>query len=98
MTGLTQFVRGCVSGVTLLVCMSLRLVPSPHVITGIVCCALPAVAQEEARQSYSLPRGDAATTLRQFAGASGRQIIFMMDKVRGEQTNAIAGEFSPREA
>ena len=78
--------------------MSLRFVSSPHVITGIVCCALPAVAQEEARQNYSLPRGDAATTLRQFAGASGRQIIFMMDKVRGEQTNAIAGEFSPREA
>lgn len=37
-------------------------------------------------------------TLRQFAALCGRQIFFLMDKVRGEQTNAISGEFSPREA
>ena len=57
-----------------------------------------AQAQSEAKRSYDLPRGDAASTLTRFAEVSGRQIIFMMEKVRGEQTNAIKGDFSPREA
>jgi hypothetical protein len=52
----------------------------------------------EQKRSYNLPSGDAAVTLNQFAGASGQQIIFMMDKVKGERTNAVAGEYSAREA
>jgi iron complex outermembrane receptor protein len=52
----------------------------------------------ESKRSYNLPSGDAATTLNQFAGASGQQIIFMMDKVKGERTNAIAGDYAARDA
>ncbi len=50
------------------------------------------------RRTYNLPRGDASTTLRQFAGLLGRQVLFLSDKVRGEQTNALAGDYTPREA
>ena len=55
-------------------------------------------ATAEAKRSFDLPRGDAATTLRQFAAASGRSLVFVTDKVRGETTNAVRGEFTPREA
>ncbi len=99
--GLTHFVRGCVTGVTLLLCMSSRLANSPQLVAGAFCCAISAVSAAEPaepKRTFNLPRGDAATTLSEFGGASGRTIIFMMDKVRGEQTNAIAGEYSPREA
>ena len=55
-------------------------------------------AAVEQKRSYNLPSGDAATTLNQFAGASGQQIIFMMEKVKGERTNAIAGDYAARDA
>ncbi len=55
-------------------------------------------ATVEAKRSFDLPRGDAATTLRQFAAASGRSLVFVTDKVRGETTNALRGEYTPREA
>src|SRR5690349_17361723 len=100
-SGLTHFVRGCVSAVLLLLRMSPRLASSPHLVATVLCCAVSAVEAgeaTEARRNYNLPRGDAASTLSQFAGASGWQIIFMMDKVRGEQTNAVAGAFLPHEA
>jgi len=80
--------------------MSRSLVQSPH-LAGLLCCTMVAAAaaeQAEAKRTYNLPRGDAATMLGQFAKASGRQIIFAMEKVRGEQTGAISGEFSAREA
>jgi outer membrane receptor protein involved in Fe transport len=99
--GLTHFLRGCVGGVILLLAMSFRLTTVPRLVAGAVCCAMSTAAASEktdAKRVYNLPRGDAATTLSQFAGASGRQIVFMMDKVRGEQTNAVVGEFAPREA
>ena len=98
---LSHFVRGCVVGVTLLSSMSFRLATTSQLIAGAFCCAASAVAageSAEAKRTFNLPRGDAGTTLSQFASASRRQIFFMMDKVRGQQTNAVAGEFSPREA
>jgi outer membrane receptor protein involved in Fe transport len=55
-------------------------------------------AAVEQKRSYNLPSGDAASTLNQFAGASGQQIIFMMDKVKGERTNAVAGDYAARDA
>ena len=55
-------------------------------------------ATADAKQSYDLPRGDAATTLRQFAATAGRSLVFVTDKVRGETTNPVRGEFTPREA
>lgn len=65
------------------------------------CCVLGNAMGEEARErkrSYNLPRGDASTTLNQFAAASERHIIFMVAKVRGVQTNAVVGEYLPAEA
>ena len=55
-------------------------------------------ATVDAKRSFDLPRGDAATTLRQFAAAAGRSLVFVSDKVRGETTNAVRGEFTPRDA
>jgi iron complex outermembrane receptor protein len=55
-------------------------------------------ATAEAKRAFDLPRGDAATTLRQFAAASGRSLVFVTDKVRGESTNAVRGQFTPRDA
>lgn len=66
-----------------------------------LCCGLvaaPARETREQKRGYNLPRGDASTTLNQFAAASERHIIFMVAKVRGVQTNAIAGNFFPAEA
>src|SRR5689334_5017119 len=67
---------------------------------AVFCCALGTAQGAEAgvqRRSYNLPRGDASITLNQFAAASERHIIFMVAKVRGVQTNAVSGEFSPEE-
>jgi len=60
--------------------------------------AVQGAAAVEQKRSYNLPSGDAATTLNQFAGASGQQIIFMMEKVKGERTNAVTGDYVAREA
>ncbi|MBL9210519.1 MAG: TonB-dependent receptor [Opitutaceae bacterium] len=84
--------------------MVLALTHSSRVVAGTLCCAVAATAvaegaeAEEQKRSYRLPRGEAAAVLAQFATESGRPILFMMDAVRGEQTNALAGIFAPREA
>jgi outer membrane receptor protein involved in Fe transport len=57
-----------------------------------------AQAATEQKRSYDLPSGDAAKTLNQFAEASGQHIIFMMDKVRGERTNAVSGVYTAGDA
>lgn len=101
--GLTHILRGCVAGVALLLRMSPRLISTSCLVAGVVCGEVVAAESErggqaETRRSFDLPRGDAATTLSQFAGISGTQIVFMMDKVRGQRTNAVKGKYSPREA
>ena len=77
--------------------------PVPHLlVASALCYALPlpahAAAADSVRRSYDLPRGDAADTLKQFTRESGRHVIYMVDKVRGVQTNAVVGEFVAREA
>jgi len=77
--------------------MSPRLASPPRFLAAALCCATtvaaaPAAAVGEIR-SYNLPSGDAATTLNQFAGVSGTQIVFMMEKVKGERTRAVAGRY-----
>ena len=83
----------------------LRLNPSFPVAPAVLasCSVLAAAAPlgaatVEAKRSFDLPRGDAATTLRQFAATAGRSLVFVTDKVRGETTNAVRGDFTPREA
>lgn len=100
---LTHFLRGCVSGVALLLSMSPRFLPTTYLAAHAFCVGATVAAEErtekaDARRSYDLPRGDAATALSQFARISGRQIMFMMDAVQGQRTNAVVGEYSPREA
>jgi hypothetical protein len=51
-----------------------------------------------ARRDYDLPAGDAAETLTRFATASGEQIVYLVDNVRGERTRAVSGKYSAREA
>ena len=83
----------------------LRFTPSFPVVPAVLASCSVAVAvaplgaaTAEAKRSFDLPRGDAATTLRQFAAAAGRSLVFATDKVRGETTNAVRGDFTPREA
>jgi outer membrane receptor for ferric coprogen and ferric-rhodotorulic acid len=83
----------------------LRLTPSfPGAPVVLASCSVLAAAAPlgaatvEAKRSFDLPRGDAATTLRQFAATAGRSLVFVTDKVRGETTNAVRGDFTPREA
>ncbi|MFA5263392.1 MAG: TonB-dependent receptor plug domain-containing protein, partial [Opitutaceae bacterium] len=63
---------------------------------------LPAAAaakdNEVAKRSYDLPAGDASATLAQFVEQSGEQVVYLVNKVRGVQTNAVKGEMTAREA
>lgn len=61
--------------------------------------ASPALrAADLTRKVYDIPRGDAATTLKQFVEQSGEQVVFLVEKVRGVTTNAIRGEYVARTA
>ena len=98
---LNRILRAGVVGLVTL----LRLAPSfslaPLVLAScsvMVASAPHGAATTETKRRFDLPSGDAATTLRQFAAASGRSLVFVTDKVRGETTNAVRGEFAPREA
>lgn len=95
-----HFVRRCVTGLLLLSRLSSPLASSTTVVAALCCAATVPVlaAVETAKKSYNLPRGDASATLKQFASLSGQPIVYLIERVRGEQTNAIAGEFTPREA
>lgn len=101
-TRLTRFVRGCVSGaLTLFSLMKPLIPPGPH--TAFAVCSLafaiaPVQAGEAARRSYDIARGDAASTLKRFADESGRQVVFLVDAVRGAITNPVRGEYTVREA
>ncbi len=100
---LVHFVSASVQGVVLLLGMSLRFVSTPPLLGATVSfCGVAsswgAAEPVTPKRSYHLPRGDAATTLRQFATISGSPVLFMMDKVQGEQTNAVDGEYSPADA
>ena len=101
---LVRLGAACVSGVTLLLRMVFALTPPSRFVAGTLCCAVAATAvaagadAEAQKRSYRLPHGEAATILAQFATESGRPILYMMDQVRGEQTNALAGSYAPREA
>ena len=83
--------------------MTHRLVTPPRLVATALCCAMSVsvvsgAAAVEQKRTYDLPSGDAAATLNQFAGASGQQIIFMMDRVKGQRTNAVSGDYAARDA
>jgi iron complex outermembrane recepter protein len=47
---------------------------------------------------FRIPAGDAKDTLRLFAEQSGEQIVYLIDKVRGQRTRALQGRYTPLEA
>lgn len=55
-------------------------------------------AAEGPRRSYQLPAGDASRTLQEFSAASGREILFAANAIRGVQTRAVQGEYTDLEA
>ena len=80
---------------------------SPHVSAPLAVAALSSavvagaatpVTAPAAKRTFNLPRGDAAVTLKHFAAAAGTPIVYLVDRVRGATTNAVSGEFTPREA
>ena len=98
---LNRFLCASVTGLVALLCFTPSFPVAPVVLAS--CSVMVAVAPlgaatVDAKRSFDLPRGDAATTLRQFAAAAGRSLVFVTDKVRGETTNAVRGELTPREA
>ncbi len=99
---ITRFVRRCVSGL-----LPLLLLMKPLISTGsaaafaacsLACALAPLQAGEAVRKSYDIARGDAVGTLKRFADESGRQVVFMVDVVRGVTTNPLRGEYTVREA
>ena len=80
---------------------------SPHVsaplavaalCSAVVASAATTVTAPAEKRTFNLPRGDAATTLKQFAADAGTPIVYLVDRVRGITTHAVIGEFTPREA
>ncbi len=67
-----------------------------------VVCALAPLAEsrgvEAARKTFTIPAGDAETTLRHFSQQAGVQFVFDVDKVAGMRTAAVKGDYVPREA
>ena len=101
-TRITRFVRHCVSGtLPLLLLMKPLLSPgsaAAFAVCSVTCAIAPAQAGEAARKSYDIAPGDAASTLKRFADESGRQVLFLVDAVRGVTTNPVRGEYTVREA
>ena len=99
---LGPFVRGCVTGVVLLLRMLPSQVSAPHVVTALYCVATASLtttmAAEAEKRTFNLPRGDAAETLKDFATAAGTPIVYLVDRIRGATTNSVSGELTPREA
>ena len=99
---LGPFVRGCVTGVVLLLRMLPSQVSVPHIATALYCVATASLtttmAAEAEKRTFNLPRGDAAETLKDFATAAGTPIVYLVDRIRGATTNSVSGELTPREA
>jgi len=57
-----------------------------------------ALAAGMPKKTFSISAGDAVASLKQFAAQAGQQLIYSGDAVRGVTTNAIQGNFEPREA
>lgn len=99
---ITHFGRGCVLGALHLLLMTNSFAPSCLVVAAVFCDVLvtppAAAAAETQRKHYDIGGGDAAGTLKRMADESGRQIVFLVDVVRGVKTNPVKGEYTAREA
>ncbi len=64
----------------------------------LLCFSMPHLRAAEATKSFDVPAGDAIATLKAAAKQGGVEIMFPADSVQGIRTNAVKGEFVPREA
>ncbi len=64
----------------------------------IVMIFTPPLAEGASRRNFAVPAGDALTTLNLFSAASNGKLLYSADAVAGVRTNAVEGEWSPREA
>ncbi len=55
-------------------------------------------AAAASKKNFDLPAGDAVQTLKTFSEQSGEQIVYPVEQIRGQQTNAVHGEWTAREA
>jgi hypothetical protein len=61
-------------------------------------CVEAQTTADAARRQFNVPRDAAEKTLKLFSQQAGRGVIFAADGVQGIQTNAVQGEWTPREA
>lgn len=55
-------------------------------------------AAVDSKQNFNVPAGDATIALKLFSEQSGQTVLYLLDNVRGEKTQAIKGEMTAREA
>jgi len=72
----------------IIMCLSLLFAARPS-------SAAPA---EAPRRVFDVPADDSLASLKIFAQQCGQEIIYPPDKVKGTRTNAVKGEFVPKEA
>ena len=99
---ITRFARYCVLGASPLFPLMQPLISTgsatAFAVFSLACAIAPAQAAEAASKSYDIAGGDAVNTLKRFADESGRQVVFLVDVVRGVTTNPVQGEYTVREA
>ncbi|MDO8544946.1 MAG: STN domain-containing protein [Opitutaceae bacterium] len=49
------------------------------------------------KMAFDLPADDAERSLKQFSARSGLEVLFVSDSVASVRTNAVKGDFTPRE-
>src|SRR5262245_57476356 len=60
--------------------------------------ALVSFAADGAKKSFDVPLGAASSTLKLFASQAGGHLLYSADAVDGVTTNAVKGDFEPRDA
>ncbi len=74
--------------------------PAAAVLLLLQLLLLPAllIAAEEGKRTFKISSSGAEAALKAFSEQSGRQVIAPTDLVKGVRTQAVQGEFTPREA
>ena len=57
-----------------------------------------AQAKSAARMAFDLPAASAERALKQFSASCGAEVVFVSESVANVRTNAVKGEYTPREA
>lgn len=99
---ITRFGQRCVYGAYYLLLMTKPLLcptPAIAVTVGYAFGAASTLAKDDNLfRRYDIPPGEAAHTLKLFAEVSGEQVVYLVEAVRNVRTNAVAGEYTARDA